>query len=189
MNGNYIVSFCGDTVTRDVSRASIRAYLERKGFRKIDHHDDGESFALCEEGTTWESHRGLFVDVDHVLVGWHDAKLTIKEIARCLDRDECDVLREIAGEAVTLADAWDALNVALRAVGIVDATASAPTDNAAENALRYALEWRNGIRAIPFLQSGTDADQRVVHAAEDLAAIALADLRRARVAQPVEPST
>ena len=175
-------------VARSVSFDDVRAYLVRKGFRILDAKGETEAFALCNADVTWEQYEGeyVFLNREPPVVG--RLGLMIYATAECLDRPYADVLREIAGEVVTLEDAWEALFDALRdcadAAGLdLGRVARANwIDRTAAGALAAGMDWR--LRSLGALKyaNGRRAWTHALRAAEDLAAIAIEQLRASRAA-------
>lgn len=183
-NDKHDVTFDGEPVMRRVSRADIRAYMNPKGFRLGNRSDNGEIWTLAPVGEfdlTTPAVCLLKINEENPA----ETRTNVAQVARCLDREPRDVLREIAGEAVTLEDAWNAL------VSAVPKGAKSSVDvpyfgAASSEALLLATEWRGIALAqqrAPHMSVKALAEWlRVALAAEDLATIALADLRRARKA-------
>jgi hypothetical protein len=175
----HSVTFDGEPVTREVSIAEVKTYMIRKGFRLANRFEAGEAWTLARVGE---------VDADtmfaHIDVGKYASEArAIVEVATCLNREPRDVLREIAGDVVTLADAWNALMSVLITESFCQSEGAPYAMDSALDAFGFAVGWMSIARS-----KGAPMPpeyQRVAHAAEDIAAIALAELRRERTASPV----
>lgn len=173
-------------VTRSISVDDVRRYVIRKGFRfgnRQGPRGDGcELYTLASVGEMTEFTPCVFLFDDP-----SQLRIAVNGIANALDRPADEVLREVAGEVVTLTDALEALFVALAAMGVDDGGRHGDLTDLAF-AMRYATKWRE-IPVRSYANVPPPLLRAVVEAAEDLTAIALAAIRAARRAPPVEGPT
>lgn len=175
----------GPDVTREISMVDIRSYMTRKGFR-LGTRDGArpkgsEMHLLCSVGEFTMS-TPVVVLYDF---GTDDARFllpVVVAIAKCLNRDCAEVLREIAGEVVTLEDAHAALVVACAGYGISIVSAIPSRDDDLSVVGADAANLANTARRTGAHAKGNHVDGRIriALAAEDLASIALAELRSQR---------
>lgn len=177
----------GLPVVREVSYTDVKRYLLANGYRSDSTTAVDECFVLIATGDTKHSSRPLFLATKcaHLL---HES---ILDIAHRLGREPDDVLRQIAGEHTTLADAFNALVDVLHAriADYMDVSGDVPYAlDTADTAFIYASDWRDTAHNSYNMCSTTDSASEcsswllVMRAAEDLAAIALDILRKGRVA-------
>ena len=167
------------TVERTISVAEVRAYLSRKRFRlgnRQTHSNNAcELYTLVPAGAMMPTTPCVFL-FDNNPVELHRA---VVATGRCLKRPVVDVLREIAGESVTLEDAYEVLALACHAIDYVPMLI--PPGDSANLPILFvdAARVHHEARA---KSVGLNSAQwiRVAQAAEDLAAIALEQLRASR---------
>jgi len=176
MKNDVKKSLCfASMVERSVSLDDVRRYIEAKGFRVSHVFLSYDQITLVDK-KDWDANT-KFAYIAYG-AGVQELYESISDIAKCLGRDSCDVLREISGEAVTLEDAFNALVNALRAGGFATEGDVLYDGETPDDALYYANEWR--AVADGCVQRGSTTWLKVVHAAEDLATVALSELRKAR---------
>lgn len=199
-NDKHSVTFDGEPLTREISISDVKAYMVRKGFRLGNR--DGSLLNQCEMYTLVPvgsfGHDSPVVFFMAALASDpSELKLNVHQVAHCLGREPRDVLREIASESVTLEDAMAALMAAHAAAcshpistfGVL----RAPSPSRLVAGAADLAEQARGYMEIPPLFDGMTTDLMlwlaVAEAAEDLAAIALTELRRERTASPKEPQS
>lgn len=189
----HLVSFVGSHVSRCISHDDVIAYLKRKRFRIItkadlDDLDDEVPPDMSLTGTD------LFTRADSIGFSVEDLRAAVLvrrtnvdsislrtvavHLAVLLGVEANQVLREIAGDVVDIASAWDALVRAAYAAKLGNAVPDNYADESAEHAFLVAVRWR-ALATHP-AHDGDPVWLRIVHAAEDLAATALGEMTAAR---------
>jgi hypothetical protein len=175
------VSFVSGQTTREITRGAMLAYMKRKGFR-VGAQLTGDEPTDCRLYTLGKVDEFKPSDPSVELkTSKGDDRLELRsaivQIAACLKMEPHQVLREIAGEPITMNAAWDALVRAIYA-----SKGCVPPDNyngeSAEAALGLALGWR--FVAKEPANDGRESWVRIAQAAEDLAGLALNELRWSR---------
>lgn len=180
----------GPVTTCAISVAEVRSYLTRKGFRLGNRQQHSfnacELYTLVPVGAMTPTAPCVFLfDEDPV-----ELRRAVVAAARCLERPVVDVLREIAGEVLTVEDAKAALGAAYaaatrRASGAAD---TYPIEGSWLTIAKHALGLSDLATNLIDTSDKGPLWRSVAHAAEDLAAIALAELRAARYAPTTELS-
>ena len=172
----YYLSFEVDRVCREISFDDVRRYVVRKGFELRTHKDGsipGDLYGF--NGSTALIYDETASKSQIESADW--LRSAVVDVAAALHRQLPDVLRELSGEVLTLADAKAALIVAYEAAS--GKSYDAPSGPGLDGASAYEVVIE--MMELAELSRGVGAAWvAVAVAAEDLAALALDSVRSAR---------